>query len=89
MELMVNDEELETTMKRLSEKLLVEHRKAEWAYGQMSYEKNLSVQYQAQLIQIAELDKEYDVNLQDFLQVHHQLQYTPVTLWSFEKVGYL
>jgi hypothetical protein len=69
MELMVNDEELDRASRHLADELMAERQKAEEAYGQLSYEKNLGTQYQAQIAHLAAGEAKFNNSVQEVLQV--------------------
>ncbi len=69
MELVVNDEELEHVFGHLHDELAIEQKQVEWAYGKISYEKNLYTNYLSHLDELSRNDIYFDNNLQILLQV--------------------
>lgn len=69
MELIVNDEEFDRASRHLSDELMAERQKAEDAYGQLSYEKNLCSQYQTQIAHLAAGEAKFNNSIQEVLQV--------------------
>lgn len=68
-ELVVNDEELEHVFGHLHDELTIEQKQVEWAYGKISYEKNLYTNYLSHLDELSRNDIYFDNNLQILLQV--------------------
>jgi hypothetical protein len=68
-ELVVNDEELEHVFGHLHDELAIEQKQVEWAYGKISYEKNLYTNYLSHLDELSRNDIYFDNNLQILLQV--------------------
>ncbi len=66
---MVNDEELEHVFGHLHDELAIEQKQVEWAYGKISYEKNLYTNYLSHLDELSRNDIYFDNNLQILLQV--------------------
>ncbi len=69
LELLVNDEELEHVFGHLHDELAIEQKQVEWAYGKISYEKNLYTNYLSHLNELSINDIHFDNNLQILLQV--------------------
>lgn len=69
MDLQINDEELEIALKRLSEGLAKERRRAEWAHDKLTHEKKIATGFQAQVNKKEEDDRANQASLQEIQEV--------------------